>query len=1052
MLTVHHSNRLQYLAAELAQLTREPVSSIFSPDIVVVPSQGVARWLTLRMAEANGVCANVRFPLPAAFAWELMRSVLRETSGTLHFEPAVLIWRVLRLLKEEEGNRGYEPIRAYTQNDDLKRYQLALRLAEMFEKYLDYRPDWIHRWEEGRDNHWQAMLWRRLMAETPATHRVALQNDFLRRLNPAALAAARAPERLFFFGAPALSPSLIRLYAAFAEYIDVHLFLPNPCREYWGDIAPESVIARKALPAEAAYMESGNRLLASLGRRGRDFIDWIQQFEAGETEYFSDPGQDTLLHAIQSDILNLRQPGVMSMQVQAEDRSIQIHSCHGAVREVEILYDRLLALFEQHRDLSPSDVVVMTPDIERYAPWIEAVFAVGDLPIPYAISDRSVEQESSFAATLLKLLRLPGSRYEVDEVFAILEEETVQLHFGFTENDLETLHSWVREANIHWGIDAAHRASLGLPPTAEHSWRFGLDRLLLGYALPGGNERLFRGILPYDDIEASEAQLLGRFASFVEAVCELNTTLQGARSLRDWLSCISALTTQLFSFEEQHEPELDALRNAVGALDRAAALAAFTQPVSLEVARNALERELQLPGRGFLSGGVTFCAMVPMRSLPFDVVCLIGMDDEAFPRQQRPYGFDLMQGDARRGDPSRRDDDRYLFLESLLYAKRCLYLSYCGQDQRDNSVRPPSILVTELMDYIERGYRTPGGGNALTQILVRHPLQPFSRRYFDRQSGLFSYSRSFCAAAVQAGQSAATPPFFDADLPAPDETWRHVAVDQLIRFFAHPTKYFLRERLRVSLHQGEDLFDSREPFALDALDAYQLKQDLLDRRRDDEADGLILARAAGALPHGMAGEVMFEQHKRRVTRFQEKLIELSPTTLREPFVVDLALGEMRLTGLLNGLGEPGLLRHRLAKLKAKDRLHAWILHLAVNAMAPEGVRRMTRWIAEDAILTFESVVNPVPLLRQLLDCYWAGLQGPLHFFPETSLRYAQQRSITPQVRNAWAGAKFSDLVGEGDNPYCRLAFGDGDPLDDAFERLAVTVYDPLLEAVKEQSF
>lgn len=1023
--------------------------SAFAPEIVVVQSQGIARWLTLRLAQGNGVCANVRFPMPAEFTWELFRAVLPEARATA-FDRDIFMWRLLRLVGDLEHQPGFEPVAAYVQGDDFKRYQLVVRLAETFQRYLEYRPDWIQRWEEGRDTHWQALLWSRFAAEAPGAHRGALQADFVRRVNAGVLAQAGLPERIFVFGALPMPPPLLDLYALLARHLDVYFFVPNPCREYWGDIASERAIARAALNAESSYVQTGNPLLASLGRRGREFIDLIQEFQTNEIEQWVEPGDDTLLHAVQGDILDLRAPGASAWPCNDDDRSVQIHSCHGPMREVEVLYDQLLALFERYPGLAPSDVVVMTPDIETYSPLIEAVFSTGEPAIPFTISDRSAEQESRTAAAFLALLELPGGRYEVDAVLGVLDNAGVQKRFGLAEDDMDTVHRWVREANIRWGIDAAHRVSLGLPATHEHTWRFGLDRLLLGYALPGAGERLFADILPYDDVEGSDAQCLGSLASFAEAVFELNGSLQSARPMHEWMQTFRTLLGQFFVPDPDRQWEVDAIRSGIDALDRAATEGGFVRPVPLEVARAALRDELQIRGRGFLSGGVTFCAMVPMRSLPFEVVCLIGMNDGMFPRMQRRCGFDLMVVDVRRGDPSPRDDDRYLFLESLLSARRCFYVSYCGQDPRDNAPRPPSVLVSELLDYIERGF--VGGGSGADRVLMRHPLQPFSSRYFDGRSRLFSYSRTFCDAASHAGGAASVPAFVDGDLPPPDEAWRSVELEALIRFAAHPARYFLRERLRIKLEQAESEFEVREPFALDALDAYQLKQGLLARRDGRHADAFALARAAGALPHGTVGQVLFERHKRRVMAFEEKLAAVLPAEPREPLEVDLMLGAMRLTGSLTGLGEQGLVRHRLAKLKAKDRLHAWILHLTVNAVAPRDFGRVTRWIAEDAMLTIQPVEEASEHLADLLECYWLGLLRPLHFFPETSLKYVQQSAVTPQVRATWDGAGLQGDGGEGGDAYYRLAFRARDPLDQEFEHLSGIVYGPMLAAMTEEKF
>ena len=1049
MLTIHQSNRLEALAEQLAAMTRAPLASPFSPEIVVVQSRGVARWLTLQLAGHNGVCANVRFPFPNGFAWELYRT-LDELPRASPFEPAVMTWQVMQTLPGMEPLPEFAPVHAYVRGDPLRRYDLARRISETFEQYLIYRPDWIAGWEAGKEKHWQALLWQRVAGAAGAPHRIALHQRFLQRLDAGILVRAGIPERISVFGAPALPPVLLDLLAALAAHIEVHLFLSNPCREYWGDIAAAGEIARKKLAqrADAAFLESGNSLLASLGKQGRDFIDLLQNYPAQENESFIEPGAASLLAAIQSDVLNLRERGVATAaaQITAVDSSVQVHSCHSAMREVEVLHDQLLALFERHHGLQPSDIVVMTPDIESYAPYVEAVFATAEPRIAFNISDRSAERESTLAAAFMALLDLPGSRYDANQVLAILDEPAVQRRFALMTEDLDTVHRWVRDAGVRWGIDAAHRAGFGLPATAEHTWRFGLDRLLLGYALPGGNERLFGDILPYDEVEGGLSEVWGRFQSFAEAAIGLHA-LPAPRTVRQWVEVLRTLLAQFFDPDESRDEEMEGLRAAIGALESEATAGGFDGAIPLEVVKSALHGRLEIPGRAFLSGGVTFCAMVPMRSLPFEVVCLIGMNDGALPRVRRPYGFDLMAEDFRKGDRSRRDDDRYLFLESLLSARRCFYMSYTGQHIRDNSVIPPAVLVNELLDYIGQGFHGAAGTDIRDHIVLHHPLQPFSRRYFDGDGKLFSYSGALCQAAHLAGKgSAGSEPFMPEPLPEPEPQWRTIELEALIRFFRSPARYLVQQRLGIRLEAAEEDVDAREPFTSDPLESYELKQRLLAvrMRGDSVLDALPAARGSGLLPHAQMGAILFEQMGDEVEAFARRLLEALPEKTPGSIGIDLALGEMRLHGTLTGTSEAGLLGYRLAKCQPKDLLDAWIRHLVFNTVAPPGVAPVTRWILQDRIVSFAPVSEARTILGRLLELYWTGLQRPLHFFPRSAQAYLEKHPSLDAARRAWVGHRY----GESDDPYYRLVFRGCDPLDAEFEALSLAVFGPMKAAMR----
>ena len=1052
MLKTHQSNRLETLAGRLAEVVRTPLGSPFAAETIVVQSHGVARWLALQLARSTGVCANVRFPFPAAFAWTLYRA-LSGVPPTSDFEPEVMTWRIMQELPLLEERADFASVRAYVRGESYRRYELARRVADTYAQYLIYRPDWIAEWSAGEAPHWQAWLWQRVASGAAVSHRAALHRALIERLDGALITRAQVPERISVFGAPALPPMLLELFARLADHIDVHLFLLNPCREYWGDIAAAGDIARTALArrTEAGYMETGNALLASLGKQGRDFFDLLQACTADEDDRYVDPGDASLLGAVQSDILNLseRKSAGSPARIADDDRSLQVHVCHSVMREVEVLHDQLLALFERWPELEPSDIVVMTPDIETFAPYIEAVFGTTEPHIPFNISDRSAERESALAATFMALLDLPRSRYEAGKVLEILEEPAVRRRFAIGAEDLDTVHAWVLESGIRWGIDAAHRVTFSVPATAEHTWRFGLERLVVGYALPGRGERLFGDILPHDEVEGGLGEILGRFASYAEAAIALNK-LPAQCTVSQWAHTLRTILAQFFDPDEQREAEIEALRAAIGALESNAAAGGFQGAIPLEVMKSALRSRLEVPGRAFLSGGVAFCAMVPMRSLPFEVVCLLGMNDTAFPRMRRPHGFDLMTRDFRKGDRSRRDDDRYLFLESLISARRCFYVSYTGQHIRDNSVIPPSVLVSELGDYLAPNYAGPGGGDIREHVTTHHPLQPFSPRYFYGDPRLFSYSHTLCAAASQLKRGeAGGKPFMSQPLPEPEEGRRTVEMESLVRFLRNPARYFLRERLGIRLEEADEEMEAREPLTLHGLEDYALKQRLLGVRMHGKPVGsaLSLARASGLLPHAQVGALVFERTARAVDQFAGRLEQAWPKARLDPIAFDLESGGMMLRGALSGASPEGLFGYRFAECKPKDLLDAWVRHLVLNALRPVGVATVTRWHLQDKTLQFRPISEARALITALLELHWTGLKRPLHFFPASAYAYMRKERNLEAARRAWRSDR---ARGEDADPYFRLAFRGYDPLDAEFEALAAAVFEPLLAVMTEE--
>jgi len=1072
MLRIYHSNRTECLIAALAETLRTPLDDWLTPEVVIIQSRGMERYITLGLAHALGISAHTQFPYPARFLWDAQRAVFPHLPETSPFNKDILAWRILELFPELEHNESTAPLQSYLSDaDPYERFELAWRIADVFDQYLVYRPDWLNRWEAGHDGHWQAVLWRRLAAHH-IPHRARLQQDFKAKLTALTEKPVGLPARVSILGIGSLPAAYLDSFHHLARLCQIDLYLLNPCRQYWGLIQTEREIARHSGEEEAAalYLETGNRLLASLGRQGRDFHHLLADIDAAPAELFEDIPEDSLLHCLQADILNLRNRGANSTQsdfdrftqdipatpFNADDRSLQVHVCHSAMREVEVLYDQLLALFESYDDLRASDVVVMTPDIETYAPAIRAVFATADPRIPHNIADRSVKSESAIVDAFLTLIDLPDSRYDVNQVLALLEVPAVRSRFALAETDLPLIRHWLRETAIRWGIDAKNRAALELPRTFEHTWLAGLERLLLGFALPTGETRLYERILPFDAMEGESARIMGRLQRFARQLFALEKRLAGEKTLADWQSELLNVLDDFIVADDTYEYEREAVRSVLGSLSEIATSAEFSQPVPRAVLRAWLRRNLNASASmsGFLGGGVTFCTLVPMRSIPFRVVCLIGLNDGSFPRPHRPADFDLMIKYPRRGDRSRRLDDRYLFLEALLSARDVFYLSYVGRSIRDNNTIPPSVLVSELLDYIRQGFHPADqpGANPLSLIITEHPLQAFSPRYFSQQDRqLFSYSRNLCEAARQSGRGETEiMPFLQEALPEPDAAYRELDFQNLIRFFQHPARYLLRERLKILLKEQEGLLETREPFLLERFADGEIRQRLLDRQLDGQPAGEIqaLVRAVGLLPHGEIGRTLYRREQGRIKALLDSLRETAAPPGPKP-EVNLQLGEFRLTGWLSNVTAKGLLDYTVRPLNARHYLELWIRHLILNCLKPRDIEPYSMGLGLGERLILRPVDEPDAQLHDLLELYWQGMREPLRFFPRSALtlieaeRQQQRGDPLEKARRLWLGSDHQH--GERDNAYYQLAFRGDDPIDDTFAELAERVFGALFE-------
>jgi exodeoxyribonuclease V gamma subunit len=1073
------SNRLEILAGALAEVLRTPLSSPLAQEIILVQSKGMERWICAQLAECHGICANCRFPFPNGFVYEVFQKVLGDLPEWSPFDPRILTWKIMKVLPSLMNQPGFESLGDYLKGSgkDLKRLQLCERIADTFDQYLLFRPRMILRWEENREDHWQAVLWRALTKGHEGRHRPALAKAFFEALESDVPEVKGLPERVSVFGISALPPFHMEVLAGISRLVPVRLFLMDPCKEYWGDIVSDWEIERTLMrkrggdaTAQGLHLERGNSLLASMGKLGRDFFDRTNDFDCEETFTFQEPGSATLLSALQSDILHLRETTGSSgtrRAIACDDTSIQIQSCHSPMREMEVLHDHLLDMFEKDSSLRPKDVLVMTPDIDTYSPYIQAVFDVQTddrKRLPYSIADRSARKESEIVDTFLAILDLFGSRFGVSQVLSILEARAVQRKYGLSEADLPLFRKWVTETNIRWGVDAEGRARLGIPAFPENTWKAGLERLLLGYAIAGKGRCTFGDIVPYDQVEGSATLALGGLLHFAEDLFASVASLNGSRTLDQWAKMLAGLLDRFFLPEEDEEDEAQVIRRTVKELENMAGAerSGFDEGVDFSCLKWYLNSRLEREGLGFgfIAGGITFCAMLPMRSIPFKVICLMGMNGDAYPRESKPLGFDLMAKHPKPGDRSRRHDDRYLFLEALLSARETLHVSYVGQSMEDNTLIRPSVLVSELMDYIDEHFQIEGR-NAADHLVTRHRLQAFSPAYFRKQEGFFSYSETNCKAAQCLLQHRKEPQvFISRGLSDPDEEWATVQLDDLCRFFGNPAKFLLNRRLGIYLETGASMLEEKESFQLKGLEKYLLEQGLVEKRflgQDLKALG-PLVKASGQLPHGAVGKCVYEEISRGVERFVRRTEPYVQGPTLRPLEVDLKLSGFRLIGTIGGIYPERLVQYRYAAVKAKDRLRLWIHHVALNCVKAEhypgtsmllGLRSQStesKWSAWE----YGPVQESEEILLTFLEAYWKGLTTPLHFLPESSWAYAGRRigkQAAPEdalhhARSVWLGNEYSR--GEGEDPYYELCFRTKEVLDREFQQISERIFAPLM--------
>ena len=1051
MLHIVHSNRLDALAD--AMLDRwpgaRPPGALPVADLVVVPSRGVERWLTWRIADRNGVCANVNFRFAAKFLWETFARALPGVPENSPFDSDVTALRLFSYLARLPAAPELAPLRAYLAgNDDLRRFELATRISKQFSDYMVYRPDWLDRWARGRaveevapaaTEAWQRHLWAWLLGSVGAENLQHPKDAFFEALvRRAEGARGILPERVRVFGLPSVPPLYLDILTNLARFVDVEWYALNPCRQFWADIVAERTRVKALLKGDpsAPLVDVGHPLLASWGSQARSQHALLADRSGGEgtedDERFAAPEGPSLLHRLQASIVDLAPPEPGSVVRDPADRSIRVHACHSLTRQVEVLHDQLLALFDAMPDLEPSDVAVFAPDLEALAPVVEAVF--GSAPqgrdIRYAVTGRAAADGPILRAAQF-LLGLANSRFEAAAVLGFLEIPAVARRFRLDVNDLDTIRKWLAEAGARWGLDAAHRERLGVPAESRHTWQETLYRLLVGYALPSGHQALYRGVLPYPEIEGSSAATLGRLVAALSELARAAAAFSQKHRLQDWAKLLQQHIKALLEPLPDDARDMDRLHTAVSQIGRDARAAEAHDLVGSDVVAALLESRLDASAPGAVpSGVVTFASIGQLRGLPFRVIALLGLDAEAFPRNPSRVEFDLTKSQRRHGDRSMRDDDRGAFLDALMAARDVLYLSFTGRSILDNAKLPPSVLVAELSDHLSRIV----AGGVGKWLVTEHALQPFNARYFTPGQEL-SYAADLLGVARALDEplqyrGTARPLFSKDPLALPEGEGRQVDLGALISFFMHPIRHLIRRRLGIRLDVAEEELSPDEPFAFAGLDTWSLSQRLLQLRLDGRSfdDGLALLQVDPRVPHGAWGRQLLEPIAADVEGFVPRVLAERGAPPIDPWSFELDVGAFTLSGTLSGVGPDGLFIANLRKEGVKDLLGAWIQHLVLCALRPEGASCVTRVVTNGGGLQFGAVDDPRAALGVLLDYHWRGLQAPLSFFPRSSYAYLTEKDEARRMNAAlkcWRGGRDRDrdVAGERADVSYRLCFG-----------------------------
>lgn len=1067
-LHVHVAERTDVLVSALAEVLAVAPDDPFTPDVVAVPTRGVERWVAQRLShhlgvgpEPDGVCANVLFPSPRRLVGDVLATTLGLGRDEDPWTPDHLAWHVLDQLDGHRGAAWLHTVSRYLGEDDAdevrrsRRFRLAQRVARLFGSYDAQRPAMLRAWALGADEDgagtaladdllWQPRLWRAVRESLGVPAPAERLDDAVAALL-ADPSTVDLPARLSVFGATALPDAHLRVLQALAAHRAVHLWMPQPSLALWEATSPLGTVRRSQVPVRAHHP-----MLASMAGDATELAMRVLALEPEVAVLPSAPRPRSALGALQDRISDDRADGPR-LDAGPADRSVQVHACHGRSRQVEVLREVVVGLLADDPTLEPRDVIVMCPDVETFAPLVEAVFGAAagtdddatehpGRTLRVRIADRAPANANPVLAVVATLLELADSRVGASAVVDLAGQAPVRRRFGFDDEELDRVRAWALESGVRWGEDRARRERYGLGTLPQGTWSTALDRLLLGVAMAEEDQRFVGAVLPVDDVGSTDVDLVGRLAEFVDRLSGTLAELQGARPAGQWFDALDRavlLLTDVAPADRWQQTE------AARALAQGRASAG--DGTTLRLADVVALLEPHLAGRptrsGFRTGALTVCSLAPMRAVPHQVVALLGMDDGAFPRGSGRDGDDVLARDPLVGERDARQEDRQLFLDAVTSAQQHLVVVYSGADERTGAPRPPAVPVGELLDALDAAVV----GDARARV-VRHPLQTVDERNFvagalGRPAEPFSFDALDLAAAL-AGRGDRPPPPLFVPSPLPRGDQDELDLEDLASGLEHPVRAFVRRRLGVILPGDGAQLDDRLPLELDGLERWSIGDRLLQAALDgvDLDDAAAAERRRGHMPPATLGGATLQRIRGQV----EPLLAATAKFVVEPATsvdVTVALrGGRVLTGTVNGVRDDVLVRTAFSQLGAKHRLRAWVQLLALAAAVPHRtfsaatIGRGPANSSRVALLTAPPADQASAILARLAALYDDALRGPLPLPLATSLAYAHPRTGGGDEADALAAARrelgTADEAANGRggfesvDDYHLLAFGD----------------------------
>jgi len=1005
----------------------------FQKNWIIVQNREMQQWLTLQEAERSSISANNEFIFPSEFIWKLSRLKNPDLNIYLPSDIIPLQWGIFEVLQQDK-----ELQKTLFRSSDINHkllLQISKSIADVFDLYQVFRPEMLTRWSKGsfiytdKQEQWQANLWIKLCKKwgklDGISTRVDAYNDLKDLILNEEFPFQSLPGNIWMFGVPQIPSPISEIYILLSKKINCHQFS----------------IDIESSKEDSDVSSFNHKLLKAVRNRNEIWRLNLIKYNSDVQNVVVDEAEsliDTKLHKIQKLISN--EPFEKSFLV---DNSITINSCHSKKREIEVLKDSILEAMNAEPKLKAEDILVLVPNVNDYRSHLNECF-VSDtsdqtIPINLGFSDYSEFRESTF----LNLIGLLNSDFKVNSIIDLMDNPMISEKWKFTTDDVKQIREWANELHIHRFVDGD-----------VFSWRNGLNRLFLGFAMEKRDYQLVNSTIPYDKLYTSDSvELVGKLSSFIDEIETLSTLTSSLYSVPDWLSMAKNIVSVFLLSSYNDEFKIQSLVEKIETLKKQVAVSKYQEKIEFETFYIWLKDQFSgnnSSSTGF-GHGISVSEYVPNRSIPHKFVAILGFNESQFPRTQIRPDFDLIHKYPQPGDRITIDEDRYLFFDMIQSANQRLHISFIGQDQYSQNKKAPSILIQELIDLTN--------DLGIDLEITEHKLHGFDPAYF-KKDVLNSFSKNRLEMAENLTSDKSVTAFWDQNLDIESEfDLSTISLFELISFYTHPIKFVCNTLLGIRDNEDFRDLNDREPFKLDGLGRYFLKDFLVESylKEINEHSVIKFAKSEGLVPEGYPGILELNTNRALVDQFSE-VRDRYDFSLFETINIELEHDQSIISGNVHGIINNERVVIKPGDIKSKYKMELWLTHQLLNTSS--SYKSSLYYIDKKKgvePISLESSQLDLEHFKFLIDHFKECLSFKKNtLFPmESSFVFAKSMNSDGDIENAikkaqkaWDGGEY----GSSETDFYNLLIFKNDAFIQTkeFQDYALAIWSPILKAFGDQ--